>query len=76
MLFKRKISEMPSRSLIAIGMSLFLVGTMLSSISQLLVSLPDFWSGSMLGLGAIMIGTSIVFNLRGLVQVRAERRHE
>ena len=73
MLFRRWINEMPSRTLISLGIGLFVMGVMLVSINRLLIGLPDLWSGFMFGLGSVMIGTSTVLNLRGLVRARAER---
>ena len=57
-------------ALIAFGTSCLAIGI----VAQLFIHPPtDFWQGFVAGLSGLMIGASIVFNVRGLVLRRRSR---
>jgi hypothetical protein len=57
---------------IAVGQILLVLGG-LGLLSPLIVQPPsDFWQGFVTGLSGTLVGTSLVFNLRGLVLRRRE----
>ena len=60
------------RALINAGMLCFAVAIV---AQRFLHPASDFWQGFVAGLSAILIGLSIVFNIRGLILRREHNRH-
>ena len=74
MTLNQKMNEMSSRTLLRYGMVLFLAGIALANIGRLNIGLSDFWNGFAAGVAVVMIGTSIVFNIRSFTRSREERK--
>ena len=74
MLLRQKMNDMSAQTMIRLGMGMFLVGMALANIGRLQLGLPDFWSGFAIGMAIVMLGASIVFNVRGFARARAERK--
>ena len=67
MLLKNRLHD--SQSMISVGMACLAVGI----VAQRFVHPPtDFWQGFVAGLSGLLIGLSIVFNLRGLMLRKTE----
>jgi hypothetical protein len=59
-----------SRAMTSAGMACLAVGI----VVQRFIHLPsNFWQGFVVGISGVLIGLSIVFNLRGLTLRRRER---
>ena len=68
MLLRNRLEN--SNALIAAGMFCLATGI----LAQRFLHPPtDFWQGFVAGLSAVLIGLSIVFNIRGLVLRRQQR---
>jgi uncharacterized membrane protein YozB (DUF420 family) len=62
MILKKRLHD--SQAMITIGMSCLATGI----VAQRFIHPPtDFWQGFVAGLSGVLIGLSIVFNLRGLM---------
>ena len=62
MLLRKRFHD--SQSMISVGVSCLAVGI----VAQRFIHPPtDFWQGFVAGLSGVLIGLSIVFNLRGLM---------
>jgi hypothetical protein len=67
MILKDRLHD--SSSLISIGMACLATGI----VAQRFIHPPnDFWQGFVAGLSGVLIGLSIVFNLRGLMLRRRD----
>jgi predicted benzoate:H+ symporter BenE len=65
------------RNLIAIGQFTLLLGLFGSTASIQLGNfgmIPDLWQGVLAGLASFLVGISIVFNVKGLMQYRLSRQ--
>lgn len=74
MLCRNLCQDLTSRQYFSIGIPLLLLGSMLCGPWSLRAGLPPFWDGFLLGIGAVMTGCSIPFNVLGLCRFREERQ--
>ena len=58
-----------SQSMISVGMSCLAVGIV---VQRFIHPPTDFWQGFVAGVSGLLIGLSIVFNMRGLMLRRKE----
>lgn len=73
MLFRNRINAMSGRRLTSIGLALMMLGGGLATVGSHFLEEPTFTAGFLMGFAAVMMGTSIVFNVTGLKRIRAER---
>jgi len=68
MLLRKRLHD--SQSMISVGMFCLATGI----VAQRFIHPPtDFWQGFVAGISGLLIGASIVFNLRGLMLRRNEQ---
>jgi hypothetical protein len=73
MLLRKSWREKPSRKIIALGMGCFSCGAAAAAVGTSWRILPDVLSGALVGLAGVLLGVSIVINIRGLKRYRAEQ---
>lgn len=69
-----RIRTLEGRPLISIGIALMMFGALLVVGSLRFIEGHDFLVGFMNGFGAVLMGTSIVFNIRGMQKIWSERK--
>ena len=74
MLLKNK--KIDYKTMITLGQASLCLGFLLLALSGSfgeILAIPDFFKGLLAGMGAAVMGISIVLNVRGMVQYRKER---
>jgi hypothetical protein len=64
---------MTGQQLTSIGVSLMMIGVALVALGSHFLEEPTFVAGFLMGFASVLMGTSIVFNCKGLLRIRAER---